>query len=767
MKDKDSQERLRQDLQKNLRLHFFDDAEIDEIFRRIAAFGKLGRKVLALCFQLSNTSSDLVARTLSHIKKASLVFSPSELEAWLAKAFDLLDSSGLDAAAGFLSRSAEAELTQFKSCPAARLDDISRRLEIYLKGLSGTDFRVSASPGPAVPSSCHTDGLRIFLPRELCVFETAEKNLLLYRLMAVHKWAQAAEGTLSPKIEGLPEYPQKPAFPGLHELDKLMSHFKERQLALDLYNISESIRLDAFLERQVPGLYEKTQPLRMEFLARRILNPTGSLQKNKNSFVEQLFELYLATGRDNAPYRIEITEEAKKAWQGSRAGKTAADSARNLFSLYRLAGGPEGPHMPVDTLFAGVLRPDEIRRETERKAAAARKKFEDAISSILDMPDFEPGVFEREKPGFPRRTAKPGKTYLFIRGRLIELDGELLKNLNFPLPPGEKIPGGVLVDGAAAGGRAVYRLGDFAFEDDDSGGQFTESGQKGVKYDEWDYRRGGYRRGWCTLYEQDVHQGHEPFVEQTLKRYGGYITALKNRFELLRREPKLLRRQKDGDDIDIDAMVEAIADMHAGIPPSEKDLFVRYERKERDIAALFLLDMSGSTKGWVNQAEKESLVLMCEAMTALGDSYAIYGFSGMTRGRCEFYRIKNFDESYGEDVKKRIAGIEPKDYTRMGPAIRHSVSILGRMEARTKLLIVLSDGKPEDYDAYKGDYGVEDTRKALIEAKERGFHPFCITIDREARSYLPHMYGAANYIFIDEVKKLPDRMPEIYRRLTQ
>jgi len=176
--------------------------------------------------------------------------------------------------------------------------------------------------------------------------------------------------------------------------------------------------------------------------------------------------------------------------------------------------------------------------------------------------------------------------------------------------------------------------------------------------------------------------------------------------------------------------------------------------------------MSGSTKGWINLAEREAIVMMCEALESLKDRYAIFGFSGMTRNRCDFYIIKRFEETYGDIVKSRIAGISPKDYTRMGPAIRHSTKILKGVDARTKLLITLSDGKPEDYDAYKGDYGIEDTRKSLIEAKEQGIHAFCITIDKEASSYLPHMYGEVNYIFIDDVRKLPNRITEIYRRLT-
>ena len=130
-----------------------------------------------------------------------------------------------------------------------------------------------------------------------------------------------------------------------------------------------------------------------------------------------------------------------------------------------------------------------------------------------------------------------------------------------------------------------------------------------------------------------------------------------------------------------------------------------------------MVDVSGSTKGWINDAERESLVLLCEALEILGDRYAIYGFSGMTRKRCELYRIKRIDEHYNQEVKARIAGIQPQDYTRMGVTIRHLTRLFKDIDARTQLLITLSDGKPDDYDGYRGEYGIEDTRQALVEAK--------------------------------------------------
>jgi nitric oxide reductase NorD protein len=153
-------------------------------------------------------------------------------------------------------------------------------------------------------------------------------------------------------------------------------------------------------------------------------------------------------------------------------------------------------------------------------------------------------------------------------------------------------------------------------------------------------------------------------------------------------------------------------------------------------------------------------------MEVLGDRYGIYGFSGMRRLRCETFHVKHLGESYSEDVRQRIGAIAPREYTRMAPAIRHMTSIFQGVDARIRLLITLSDGKPEDYDEYKGEYAIEDTRHALLEAKSSGIHPFCITIDQHAHDYMAHMYGEVNYIFINNVKKLPARMPEIYRVLT-
>ena len=189
-------------------------------------------------------------------------------------------------------------------------------------------------------------------------------------------------------------------------------------------------------------------------------------------------------------------------------------------------------------------------------------------------------------------------------------------------------------------------------------GSYREEGA--LHYDEWDFRRRHYRKGWCVLREIDMRSVDKPFVAETLEKYHGLVTEIRRSFEALRGGERRLKRQAYGDDIDLDAAIEARIEAISGREMPE-NLFTCPQRLERDIAVIFMVDVSGSTKGWINDAERESLVLLCEALEILGDRYAIYGFSGMTRKRCELYRIKRIDEIYGQEVKARIAGIQPQD----------------------------------------------------------------------------------------------------------
>jgi nitric oxide reductase NorD protein len=735
------------DFIKNLELDFFDEEEREHLLGEINSFEQPAqRKIQALCLALSSASSSLVPRVLSHIKKASEFLVAEDLDHWVSMAFDLLDSQGVDQTLAFLGKISDAELAAFLVPEEVSFLDAAPLLETFLRGLAGLDLKVASGPDQ------YTDTVTVFFPSLVKRFPERTKNILLYKLSAAYAWAQLTQGTLMQELDVSALTLRFKDYPLDHsDIDAFFSLFPEHGLAVDLYTIIEAVRLESFLTRELPGLMKQAESVLPALIEDR---PELEGLSEKTAFVEALYQHFLRKRTRGVPPQAFTDSGDPRRMFVQGAG--LEDSIDALIRLYAKAVGLAGEYQQQHPLpFFGRLRPDKVSGAIEELKQARRGKLEALVKKLIELPETAP----RKQPFAKEPVEKPlldqEKEYLLIRGRLVELDEELKDVI-------EKqggVPGGILVKGAELGNGSPMDLADLIEEEENAGAI------GGIKYDEWDYKRGGYKKGWASLFEQDIHPGHEPVVEQTLKKYGGYVNVLRKKFELLKREPKNLRRQKDGEDIDLDAVIEAFSDMRAGLSPGE-NLFTRLDRSERNIAVLFLIDMSGSTKGWVNEAEKESLVLMAEALETLGDRYAAYGFSGMTRSRCDLYRIKGFDEPYAESVKRRIAGIEPKDYTRMGVFIRHAAKILKSVEARTKLLITLSDGKPEDWDTYKGDYGIEDTRRALLEAREQGIHPFCITIDKEAQSYLPHMYGEVNYIFIDDVRKLPNRITEIYRRLT-
>jgi nitric oxide reductase NorD protein len=319
-----------------------------------------------------------------------------------------------------------------------------------------------------------------------------------------------------------------------------------------------------------------------------------------------------------------------------------------------------------------------------------------------------------------------------------------------------------------AAGPGEYQLEDYQPKQLDPeeawSGTYHEEGA--YFYPEWDFKRQCNRNNWCVVRELDVRPLHNNFHADTLTKYARLVKSIHRTFEMLRGEHKTLRKQEYGEDIDLDSLVSSWSDLANGQEASSR-LFTRKQKEDRNIAVMFMVDMSGSTKGWINEAERESLILLCETLEKLGDRYAIYGFSGITRKRCELYRVKTFQDHYDDETIARINGIEAKDYTRMGAAIRHLTMRLNEVDARIKLLITLSDGKPEDYDGYyRTEYGIHDTRQALYEARRNGIHPFCITIDEHAAEYLPQLYGQANYTVLKEVAHLPLKVSDIYRKLT-
>ena len=551
----------------------------------------------------------------------------------------------------------------------------------------------------------HTDTDTVFLPERMQDGADRAENFALLKAAAARLWAQARYGTYRADLARLAACP-------------------DRGRARRLFLALETLRLDARLGRELPGVGR--------LLARR--NPP-------------------------AAWAALSAEWAAAAAALAAPGATAADALRWTEVLY-----PQRRAWPEDPL-RGALRPELAAAAVAARADAERRALARALAGLRrDLSPLQAGRDGAEPFTVRADPDRVGDEFAFD----LRLGDEAVA----PPPEVRQLLESVVQDFGAVPDEYLQPAGAGAYDaaaeaetaTGPGGAGAAEPGDGALLYPEWDHSRQRYRADWCRLRERPVAGGGEDFARGVLERRRRLLRALRATFEALRDEERRARREPHGDELDLDAAVAAWGDFVRGAELDAR-LFSRRRRQERDVAAMFLVDLSGSTAGWINELVRESLVLLCGALEALGDRYAIYGFSGRTHRNCELYPIKRLDEPYGAAVRRRIGAAAPKDYTRMGVMIRHLTRLLADAEARTRLLIALSDGKPDDQDGYRGAYGIEDTRRALHEARHLGIHPYCITIDDEAMAYLPHMYGAANFAVVDRIERLPQKVSEIYRRI--
>jgi len=626
------------------------------------------------------------------------------LEAWAVHTCDVFDRTGLQTALRVMEEVDSFDETQHRNDAAGALfDDIAPILGNFVCGLSGRRLRIEEG------DAAWTDGERIVLPPLIAALPDLDDNFQLAKITVALLWAQTRYGTLRADFAGVATKYADP----------------ERALAR-LYAL-ETLRLSARIARELPGLYRQMQRL-----------------------------------------RAQIDPGLPPSWQRFEA-RLAADQATLDDSLALLDAAYEDADCPQWS-DQGCLRPDAIAAARTARLDKEKARLRIKLAELLEehtaaqpdpqsaaetppelnvTPRDENGLLDFEITLDDAPIAPPDGVKQLLTSVYLDF-GEIPPDYLTPAGDGEYDPN--LVFDQPEDPDAVWH------------GTYHEKGAE--LYPEWDHGRQHYRKNWCVMREKTVTPAYDDFYRDTLGKHAGVVKHLRRKFEALRDENRIEKRQVQGDEIDLDALIEALADAKDGSEMSDR-LFVRLHRAERNIAVAFLVDMSGSTKGWINEAEREALILLCEALELLGDRYAIYGFSGTTRKRCELFRIKTFDERYDDEVKARISGIRPQEYTRMGFALRHMTKLLNQVEAKTRVLVTLSDGRPDDYfDVYRGQYGIEDTRMALLEAARTGIHPFCITLDRDARDYLPHMYGAARYIILDDVRQLPVKVTDIYRRIT-
>lgn len=288
-----------------------------------------------------------------------------------------------------------------------------------------------------------------------------------------------------------------------------------------------------------------------------------------------------------------------------------------------------------------------------------------------------------------------------------------------------------------------------------------------LAYPEWDYRSKCYHEDYCRVISQIAAEEGELWEPDLQARRR--LRYIRRQFEALRPRWEILRRQFDGVEPDIDALVRARCDLIANGSGSDR-VYLTPRRQARDLAVAILVDVSLSTDSWANNrrvidVEKEALTALASGLATCGDAFAIYTFTSRKRHFIRIATVKDFDNPLSSQVLRRIAALRPGYYTRMGAALRYTQQQLTVRPERHRLLLLLSDGKPNDLDHYEGRYGIEDTRQAILEARRAGIVVFGVTIDRKAQDYFPYLFGHGGYAIVSQLDRLTRALHSLYQQL--
>ena len=337
------------------------------------------------------------------------------------------------------------------------------------------------------------------------------------------------------------------------------------------------------------------------------------------------------------------------------------------------------------------------------------------------------------------------------------------------------------IDAETAGDDAqeIWVLASELYPYEDEGVSFNEmEGKEPISdpfhYSEWDYKVQLHRPSWATVYERRAAKADPDLIDSVLSRHKGVSHRIRQIIDRLR--PQGICRQRrleDGDELDINAAVDAMVMSRIGMQPDTR-ITMRNVVNQRDLAVLVLLDLSESTNETVRGADKsvldltrEASALVSSAISGIGDPFAIHGFSSDGRHDVRYYRFKDFDQRFDDDVKGRLAGMMGGLSTRMGAAMRHAAHHLGQRNERHKLLLIVTDGEPADIDERDPQYLRMDAKKASLELQQIGVMSFCLTLDPKADQYVSRIFGANNYTIVDQVERLPEKLPSLFANLTK
>jgi nitric oxide reductase NorD protein len=700
-----------------------------------------------------------------------------QFEEWVETGLsEFTDASSKVRRSYFALETRQSNESLYESGSGLRLEKIQRVLRTYIEGLTGKDVEIQSISN--IPQESRIgDGLRIYLPETVDEFGSDEMDFRLYKVLAAHGAGQIEFGTFSTDLESL-----KAAFVALSELYEataeqtdafslsgyiedvqkgeralspeeesiqrkkktrklpensdyrtVLDVFPDPRLARKIFTTMENARIDSALRRVYRGLVKDLDLMREMLKKRRPF--IFDVPINQVPF-ELLFQITLCGGATEDARRFygQIVSEIETVVE-SYLSMEKSDVGDSLMATSR-----------VYSLFMNITPEDLQADQTEENEQSGEFAYDIDTAA-------EGALEEKAKVENAKRESSDVKELFNAWNMDEDQESEEQDVRGSQVWAGEEIP------------EEPLEPGDIAFS-----------------YDEWDRELNDYRVGWSRVIEKKVRQGDRNFVELTRSRYRGVISSIRHQFQLMKPENLTkVNRELDGEDYDLDAVIDFVIDRRSDGRQSE-NLYTKKLRRERDVAVTLLLDQSSSTARTITrnplqpytypgrriiEIEKEGLILMAEALDAVGDRYSIAGFTSEGRRNVKYYVVKDFKEKYSDEIEKRIGGITFQSNTRLGAAIRHASKKLIKEDSKTKLLIILTDGRPYDHDYGDMRYAREDVREALSEARASGVTPFCVTIDKESETELKDLYGAVGYTIIDNVLSLPERMPGIYRRLTR
>jgi nitric oxide reductase NorD protein len=677
---------------------------------------------------------------------------------------------------------------------AVAFEEVEPVMRRYLLMMARRPFHLTSGQGVwyRPPLGAAEDTLAR-LPERVDLCDTSEENQLFYKLSVAHAAARWEYGTYDLSVARMAAagvLPSDFAADG-DDVIAFLDAFPNPLLAAGLFVLLDGIRLDAALERDFAGLAPQLDRLGRFYASHP---PPAAPERSAESVLEAVFLMSVGRlGADALPPRLLATGHALEPIVARLRSPEATvyDTARYLLSFYGLltlaTARPEDEDQPGLSMEVGGATVMDLYDDDDAPPTPAPAGAGPTSGAEVDVEGdvgehtipLELGGDEAPKPsgGMPLSPEEIRK--LIEQGvdlKITEGHGEQQPGLGLYITDLlGKLPAATLDrlrEMVEAGDGAAVR----AWLEAERGGRFHY-------YDEWDYTIADYRRHWCRVCEQLADSDSGSYFHGTMAQTGDLIARIKREFQLMRPEQfRKVRHMEDGEELDLNALIDAHADRRTRRSPSER-LYVARRREERDVATLFLVDMSASTDEPLEATDrdgkprrvidliKDTLVVMSTVLDEIGDAYALYGFSGHGRDDVEYYHVKAFRERLGAAVRTRIGGIEPKRSTRMGAALRHSAGKLAAASAKARYLILLSDGFPQDFD-YGDDrksnvYGIRDTMMALQELEKQGVRTFCITVDPAGHDYLGDMCPPSRYAVIDDIEALPEELPRIYRSVTR